>query len=186
MQPSYERTKSAVICSAHFVDSNYVLSGKVKSLKKNAVPSVFQMTARRSLLKILHDLPVDKPLTSTVMDTNDTTPNVTEIDFITKQSSTNDRSKDTPLVKLVKNKRKRKSFICDFKKADLTCPRERIKYWHVSQKTYKTLKMQNRILRSQNMAMKREIKSFRQLTNHLKNENTIADHCYSILHRAMC
>jgi len=74
----------------------------------------------------------------------------------------------------------------DFEETDLKCPRERIKYWHVSQKTYKTLKAQNTILHSQNVAMKREIKSFHELMNHLKNENTITDHCYSILHRAIC
>jgi len=82
--------------------------------------------------------------------------------------------------------RKRKNVVSDFEETDLECPRDRIKYWHISQKTYKALKMQNRILRSQNIAMMREMKSFRQLTNQLKNENTIGDHCYSVLHRGIC
>lgn len=62
---------------------------------------------------------------------------------------------DTPLITLVKNKRytlirklmlsivmqkclcrKRKSFTCDFEKTDLKCQRERIQYWHISQKIY--------------------------------------------------
>jgi len=42
IQPSYEQTKSAVICSANFIDSGYTKSGSKKLLNKNVVLSVFK------------------------------------------------------------------------------------------------------------------------------------------------
>jgi len=43
IQPSYEQTKSAVIiCSAHFIDSDYTKTGSKKVLNKYVVPSVFK------------------------------------------------------------------------------------------------------------------------------------------------
>jgi len=42
IQPSYERTKSAVLCSAHFLDSDYTMFGSKKVLNKNVIPSIFK------------------------------------------------------------------------------------------------------------------------------------------------
>lgn len=42
IQPSYEQTKSAVACSAYFLDSDYTMSGSKKVLNKNVIPSVFK------------------------------------------------------------------------------------------------------------------------------------------------
>lgn len=42
IQPSYEQTKSAVLCSAHFLDSDYTMFGSKKVLNKNIIPSIFK------------------------------------------------------------------------------------------------------------------------------------------------
>jgi len=69
----------------------------------------------------------------------------------------------------------------DFHETDLNNPGKRKRYWQISQNSYLSLRKQNKLLLSQNLAMKREIKNFRQLTNHLKNKNKIAENCFSVL-----
>lgn len=69
----------------------------------------------------------------------------------------------------------------DFHETDLNSPGKRKRYWQISQNSYSSLKKRNKLLLSQNLAMKREIKNFRQLTNHLKNKNKIAENCFSVL-----
>lgn len=77
--------------------------------------------------------------------------------------------------------RKRKSYMGDFHETDLNSPGKRKRYWQISQNSYSSLRHRNKLLLSQNLAMKREITNFRQLTNHLKNKNKIAENCFAVL-----
>lgn len=69
----------------------------------------------------------------------------------------------------------------DFHETDLNSPGKWKRYWQISQNSYSSLRKRNKLLLSQNLAMKREIKNFRQLTNHLKTKNKIAENCFSVL-----
>jgi len=215
IQPSYEKTKSAVVCSAHFLHSDYTMCGNKKVLNINVIPSVFKETACKSLLRVFEDLPHnienenqnnkeicilptnEKPILTMTHRTADITNTELKTDFTNMSdrlqstevellndsicSSTSKELMSPTLITPVHLKRKCKRYMGDFHETDLNCPEKRKRYWQISQNTYSSLRQRNKLLRSQNLVMKREIKNFRQLINHLKYKNKIAENCFSVL-----
>ncbi|XP_022170022.1 uncharacterized protein LOC111033545 isoform X2 [Myzus persicae] len=205
--PSFKLTKTCTLCGLHFdSDLDYEITAtsvyQTKQLKKNAVPSILNPTARRSLfcesntasnynaeeevvtLSLLdasaepfESLNCSMSSVTETLDTVIVSTEATEQNTVETISSTEKSSSD------VSANKKRKCFVGDFKHInEIDTPNRRLQFWNASHATVENQRKRIKFLNKKNLLLTKRVKTLDDLVKHLKDEKKmISDNCFTVL-----
>ncbi|KAF0711491.1 THAP domain-containing protein 1-like, partial [Aphis craccivora] len=190
-QPNFLPSQWSIICSSHFLSTDYIpsiVSGKLM-LNKLAVPNLSMATNIESeqsevsveeievtMDDVLFKSPRSCLFPSIKSEVSDEEIEVTMDDVLSKSSQKcssvlsdeSDKENKIPLPTTLT--KKRKSYLKDFEEDDLNSPNKRKIYWYRSQQVYKQHCLKIKQLRSTTQGLKKKLRTMENLIEHLKDE----------------